>query len=62
MSAEISSSVVPRASLRWIACESIAIASDAVFVSTTRTLSPLSCAASSALWNVPDTFEDTCSE
>ena len=62
-SAAISSSVVPRASRRWIACESIAIASDAVIVSTTRTLSPpISCAASSALWNVPETFAETWSE
>ena len=63
MSASISSSVVPRASRRWIAWESIAIASDAVSESTTRILSPpISCAASSALWNVPETFDETCSE
>ena len=44
-------------------CASIAIASDAVRVSTTRTLSPpSSVAASAALWNVPETFEDTCKE
>ena len=60
---EISSSVVPRASRRWIAWESIAMASEAVIVSTTRTLSPpISCAASSALWNVPETFDETWSE
>ena len=36
---------------------------DAVMVSTTRTLSPpISCAASSALWNVPETFDETWSE
>ena len=54
---------MPRASLRWIAWDSIAIASDAVMVSTTRTLSPpISWAASSALWNVPETFDETWSE
>ena len=32
-------------------------------VSTTRTLSPpISCAASSALWNVPESFAETWSE
>jgi hypothetical protein len=62
MSAEISSSVVPRASLRSIAWASIAIASDAVLVSITRTLSPISWEARSALWNVPDSVDETCSE
>ena len=41
---------------------SIAIAAEAVSVSTTRTRSPWSAAASSALRTVPETLPDTCSE
>ena len=63
MSPSISSSVVPRARRRWIECERIATASETLSVSTTRTfLPPISEAATSALWIVPLSFEETWSE
>ena len=62
LSASISSSVAPRSSRRWIARPSIAIAADALSESTTRTLSPTSAAAVRALWYVPESAEEMCSE
>ena len=61
MRAAISSSVVPRASLARSRAGQHRDR-DAVIVSTTRTLSPTSCAASSALWKELRDAEDTCSE
>ena len=61
-SSSISSSLVPRSSRRWIASPSIAIAADAVPVSTTRTLSPSSAAAVRALSNVPESVAAIWSE
>jgi hypothetical protein len=41
----------------------MAMARDAVSVSTVRMRSPpICCAAASALWNVPETFEEGCRE
>jgi hypothetical protein len=45
-----------------MASPSIAIAAEAVAVSTTRTRPPDSAAADSALANVPDSFAETWSE
>ena len=62
ISASISSSVVPRASRRWIASARSPTASDAVSVSTTRIRSPpTSPAAVTADWYVPESFADSCS-
>ena len=62
ISASTSSSVVPCASSSWIASASIPIPTDADSVSTRRIRSPSSAAASDALWNVPDSLAEMCSE
>jgi hypothetical protein len=61
-SSSTSSSVVPRASRRWIANPSIAIAAEAVPESIARTLSPNASAATRALWIVPESVSGMWSE